>query len=378
LIDWALFALAGMNAADATTRFRAYSGTFLDAQTLESEDAASVGLELTVKAYLDERAICEVRSGTANTSTRAESLRPYAHWLRAALQAPATVWATWVVMIVVALADVAVRQRGAALGDFANIALLAAAAFAFIIATRRVRQRMRIADAFFPLVLLNPLFYTRHATPFDRTLLAAGVLGLMTGAIIAMKRDNMLRYIAVMLLALLLTAISDGFIMLLPALVAWLFAAGFLLARSRDGGSRVRGIVILGIGQVGLFIFGLACILAQPTQSPAPATLFTRIVSFVDFPLIVLAIIMLALGWRKGPNRSTPPHFAGVLALLVGLLTLLLNNFQSEGLPQPGTDQTVLLICLVYTVFALHGPKRLQWVVPPALLLAAVAYTFFQ
>ena len=71
-----------------------------------------------------------------------------------------------------------------------------------------------------------------------------------------------------------------------------------------------------------------------------------------------MAIIVLALGWRKGPHATTPPYFYGVLALLFGLLTMLLNNFQAGKLPPPArADQTVLVLCLLYTVFALQRPQ---------------------
>jgi hypothetical protein len=302
---------------------------------------------------------------------------PLVHWLARAFSAPVLVWTAWLVMIVAAVVDVTLRRPNGRMAGYLDIGLLAAAVFALTIAVRRVRERTRIADAFFSLVLLNPLLYNPHAG-VDKTLLAAGILGLMTGAIIAMKRNNVLRYIAVMALALSLTLISDGFLMLLPALVVWMIAAGFGLVRSQDAGSRTRGFVIMGIGEIGLFIFGLACVLIEPTQTPAPPTLFSTIAGFIDFPLIVLAIVMVALGWRKGPHDTTPPHFAGILALLVGLLTMLLNNFQSQELPPPGTDQTVLVFCLVYAVFALHGPRRLQWLVPPLLLVAAICYTLFR
>ena len=73
-----------------------------------------------------------------------------------------------------------------------------------------------------------------------------------------------------------------------------------------------------------------------------------------------------------------PPHFAGMLALLIGLLTMLLNNFQEGALASPGADQTVLVLCLVYVVFALHGPRRLQWIAPPLLLICAGVYTVFK
>ncbi len=70
-------------------------------------------------------------------------------------------------------------------GMVANVALPAAAVFALTLAVRRVRGRVRIADGFFSLVLLNPLFYARVTEPFDTTVLAAGLLGLLAGAIVA-------------------------------------------------------------------------------------------------------------------------------------------------------------------------------------------------
>src|SRR5271170_1076676 len=176
----------------------------------------------------------------------------FAQWLGRTLSAPVLEWATWLVMIATAVVDVTFRRPNGRMAGYLDISLLAAAAFVHTLAVRRVRERMRIADAFFSLVLLNPLLYSPHAG-IDKTLLAAGILGLMAGAIIAMKQNNLLRYFAVMLLALSLTLISDGFLMLLPALVAWMLAAGFGLVRSKDAGSRTRGFVIMGIGEIGLF-----------------------------------------------------------------------------------------------------------------------------
>ncbi|HVT83514.1 MAG TPA: hypothetical protein VHM90_22930, partial [Phycisphaerae bacterium] len=132
---------------------------------------------------------------------------------------------------------------------------------------------------------------------------------------------------------------------------------------------------------IALITFGMACIFAEPTATPQPADLFAQITSFAEFPLLVLAIVLLALGWRKGPNPAapqsakTPPYFWGMLALLIGLLAMLLNSFQAGSLPPPGADQTVLILCLLYTVSALHGPRRLHYLLPPVLLAAAILYT---
>jgi hypothetical protein len=291
----------------------------------------------------------------------------------------AITWSTQVIMFGVALTEVFLaRPHLRPREDLTCIGILTLASIALIVAVRRVRGRTRIADAFFPLVLLNPLLYSHqaHTPALDRRLLATGVLGLVTGAIVAMKRDNVLRYFAIAALALALTTLSRDFLMLIPALVAWFLYTGYSLAKDPVPFERTRGFMIMAIGEASLLLFGLACLLEKSAPPPEPSTLFSSIVSFGNFPLIVLAIMMLALGWRKGPHDTTPPHFAGMLALLVGLLTLLLNNFQGGALPRPGEDQTVTVLCLLYIVFALHGPRRLQWLMPPALMLAAGAHAW--
>jgi hypothetical protein len=291
-------------------------------------------------------------------------------------------WSALILMLGIALAEVLLTHpREWLRQDLTSISLLALAAATLIMAVRRARGRTRIADAFFPLVLLNPLLYSTRFHPsaaLDTTLLATGLLGIITAAIVAMRRDSVLRYFTIAAMTLALTLVSNHFLMLVPALVAWFIYTGYSLARDPDAGERVRGFVIMAIGEAALLLFGLAMILEQPDPPPRPSTLFSSIISFTNFPLIVLAIVMLALGWRKGPHDETPPHFAGMLAFLIGLLTLLLNNFQYGTLPPPGADQTVIVLCLLYIVSALHGPRRLQWLIPPALMLAALGHTFLR
>ena len=74
-------------------------------------------------------------------------------------------------------------------------------------------------------------------------------------------------------------------------------------------------------------------------------------------------------------GTGMPPYFWGMLALLVGLLAMLLNNFDAGKLPPPGADQTTLILCLLYSVSALQGPRRLHYLLPPLLLVGALAYT---
>src|SRR5437763_908918 len=88
-------------------------------------------------------------------------------------------------------------------GIIVNALLPCAGTMAFILAVRKVRGRMRVADGFYPLVLLNPLLFA-GAGPFDPTLMATGLLGLMAGAIISMRANRLSRYLAVALLAAVL------------------------------------------------------------------------------------------------------------------------------------------------------------------------------
>jgi hypothetical protein len=307
--------------------------------------------------------------------------------------APYLVWGLWSAMSAAALATgiVAFRRQHASphfqeyLGLLANAALPCAGAFAFIHAVHRVRHRVRIADAFFPLVLLNPLLFARSGGPFDSTLMAAGLLALMAGVIIAMKHTSYFRCLVVAALALALARLSDIFIMLLPPLVAWLLTAAYSLAVSAEPARRTAGFAVMAAAEIALLVFALACILVDPTSAPHPATLFSTIVSFSEFPLLVLCIVMLALGWRatggahaRFAGTGTPPYFWGMLALLVGLLAMLIINFQAGKLPPPGADQTALILCLLYTVSALHGPRRLHYLLPPLLLAVAIAYTILR
>ena len=168
-------------------------------------------------------------------------------------------------------------------GQWINPALPAAAVFALTLAVRRVRGRTRIADAYFSLVLLNPILFARSREPYDRTFLAAGLLGLMAGAIVAMKQNNFLRYLAVALLALSLACVSETFILMLPAIVAWLIFGGFMLARSGVPRERTRGFVVMAAAEIAFMVFLLACVLAEPTAAPPAATLFAGIVGFSEF-----------------------------------------------------------------------------------------------
>ena len=162
-------------------------------------------------------------------------------------------------------------QHAAGPRDFAlrflPVLLLTAAAAALVLAVRRIRLRCEFTDAFFPLVLLNPLFVAA-AAPLDKTLLGAGLLGLLCAAIVGMKRESLPRYLLAGGIMLALPLLSVTFLMLIPALILWLGFVGFLMARDHDRAIRPRGFVVLALAEIGLILFGIACLLEPATPTP--------------------------------------------------------------------------------------------------------------
>src|SRR5262249_2164854 len=159
----------------------AYSADFLDRQTFTSDNLIDLNLELAVKAQLQEQPIGEVSLPSNGSPPRrvTGALNTSRKDVAAALRAPFIVYGLWLATIAPSLAAIALFPQEATPGHFINIAMPAAAVFALTLAVRRVRGRIRIADVFLSLILLNPWFYERSASPYDRGLLAAGLLGLM-------------------------------------------------------------------------------------------------------------------------------------------------------------------------------------------------------
>jgi hypothetical protein len=290
--------------------------------------------------------------------------------------AVAGVWAATAILVIVNIYMISSSSAGwrDVAGRLYPVTLLAAAAAGLILAVRRIRTKTVLTDALFPLVLLNPLLVA-HAHMMDRTLLGAGLLGLLAAVIVGMHRESLGRYLAAAGVMAALPVVSKAFLLMLPALILWLGFVGYLLARDRERRLRVRGFVVLGLAEAGLILFGVACLLEPATELPRPADLFARIVSFADFPLTVAGIAALALAWGRRPSGGNPPWMAGLLALFLGLLTLMLNNFQSRNLPPPGADQTMVLLCILYAVFALASPPYLRRMLAILLLAAAATYT---
>ncbi len=78
--------------------------------------------------------------------------------------------------------------------------------------------------------------------------------------------------------------------MILPAIVAWLFAAGYRLVRSKGPVERVRGYFVLGAEACLLLIFGLTCVLQRSRQRGAGAR------HFVDDHLDFLNFFAVGVG----------------------------------------------------------------------------------
>src|SRR5690349_15615803 len=116
-------------------------------------------------------------------STLNPSLRP----ARPVARAPALI--VWACLLALALTDLVLTFRGPSrtqLALYLPLPMLASAAALLILAVKRIRGHILATDALFALILLNPLFVTT-AAPFDRTLVGAGLLGLLAAAIVGMQ-----------------------------------------------------------------------------------------------------------------------------------------------------------------------------------------------
>ena len=254
---------------------------------------------------------------------------------------------------------------------------LGLAAVSLLSALAQIRGRPELTDALLPLILLNPLLIV-PAQPLDKPLLGAALLAMLAAVIVGMRRESLRRYLLAAGIMAALPVVSLAFLLLLPAMILWLGFVGFLLSRDHDRAVRPKGFVVMALGEIGLVLFGVACLLAPTEPLPGERDLFATIVSFADFPLTVAGIVGIALAWGRHPRGGNPPWMTGLFALLLGFLTLLLNNFQSGRLPPPGADQTMVLLCVVYVVFGLGSPRSLRWAIAFLLLAAAIAYTVFR
>jgi hypothetical protein len=255
------------------------------------------------------------------------------------------------------------------------VSLLGLAAALLPLAVRRIRQQLQFTDLLYPLILLNPLFAVSFE-PFDRTLMGAALLGLLTAAIVAMKRESLPRYVSAVIIMAALALLSRSFLLMLPALILWLLFSGIMMVRpsQKSPGVKTRGFIVLAFAEASIVLFGIACYFEPPLPPLAAADLFATIVSFADFPLTIAGIIALALAFGRSPTNQTPPWLTGLFALLLAMLTLLITNIQSRKLPPPGADQTMILLCILYTIFSLSTPRWTRWSLAILLILAAYTY----
>jgi glycosyltransferase involved in cell wall biosynthesis len=295
---------AGMGTHDPTNNFRAYSRSFLDSVTVDSQTAFDIALELTVKAHLVGAKVAEVpsswRDRTAGTSRFQmwKWMPNYLRWYWAAMLPPAFVWMVWIGMTIAAhgfLANYASKlpfaddvEMARALGpdavrdyewywsehnehriplpralyvtlmdltrDFrapmhAEVVVLAGLSALLILAVRRIRGRTSYTDAFFPLLFLQWGNYENLLMGFQISLMLPAALGCAVWAIVATgERVPSIRELLAVGTCILLLPLCGGHgITQVPALTAWIGLAGLASLRSADRDTRRTGYVMTGI-----------------------------------------------------------------------------------------------------------------------------------
>lgn len=151
--------LGGVGTHDATSNFRAYAKSFLDATTIEATAGFEIALELTVKAHLAGETVDEVASSWVDRTAGESRFRlwkwlpNYLRWYLRALREPALVWLSLGIALWLAL-----WPAGGIDNDVVRISiwLRAGLAVASILCARALRGRNTWIDALLPAVWLAP------------------------------------------------------------------------------------------------------------------------------------------------------------------------------------------------------------------------------
>lgn len=384
--------LAHVGTKDATSNFRAYSAEFLRATKIESRGGFEIALELTTKAHLAGLRVGEVPSSWIDRSAGTSRFRLWkwlpsylGWWIRAAWQ-PALVFLAWVALSVFAgvfvarstgeiplhrdlhlaaqlasdapsqfqgLADLG-TQRGELLprlvqralwsfthdlraAQFAIVALLAAAAGVLVLAARRARGRTLLADALFPVLLLN--------VGHSGVLLSASALG--TALVVALAavlfaisatrtgtRSVARAFVAAGALGGLLASGSTGVAFLPIALLA-AFVLG--IGAVREPASRVAGRIVLVAAAVVALLVYLGGVRVIDT---------VRVLRWIDTERVLLALQRFAAA-AFGPAAEDKWALIGALVLGLAALTGLALVLRCVFRPDERGRAVALGACVV-------------------------------
>lgn len=283
-------------------------------------------------------------------------------------------------------------------GMFLDAGLLALLAAALVVAARAVRGKTSLADAFFPIALLNwghsdNLLWFWQVGFVVATVIAGLLLALVVG------RGAKLRSIDVILAGLLLLALplsgANG-LAFVPPLALWLAACGVraLLAGSpveRRTGAWMLAFVAAATSVVALYFTGYRAS-SMPTRPQGPAVLRTAL-EFLSCPLgqpyqplwrvwagaaVALTLFSAALCLRGlhlgGPEACRALgvlcFLAGVVSLAVGIAWGRSGFGEGMGFSRRYVTLAAPLACAVYFAALLYG-RAAATAVQASLLLAA-------
>ena len=219
-----------------------------------------------------------------------------------------------------------------------NVCATAALALGLIQAARRLRGRASLADAFFPLVLLNwgqgiNFIWGWQVEFFLSTSLAGAVLLVLASS---GDRPSLAALGTIWVLLVLMVGCGAHGVALVPAIAAWQGYCG--LARLRSGGPRARrdGLLILAMASSALALVLLYFV----GYSPVPYHPSTR----NPLRIVNTGIKFLTMGF--GPSVRAFWPLSGLLTL--GLLAAGLATLSSAARDRPPDRHRALgLLCFL-------------------------------
>src|SRR5690242_10403584 len=281
------------------------------------------------------------------------------------------------------------------IGMFADLLVLAGLCLAMILTARRLRGgQTRLADAFFPLVLLHPGHMENVIWGWEIQFVISTGLVILWLLIIIRETWPLAPNIALgtgLLLVLLPLCGANG-IVFTPFMAFWL-AAGTVLFR-RDASARWiapfhGACVVVSIALIGLYFAGYEKDLAHPNPGLWPTVLTgarfvgiaigpvgagtvpPRLISglffcAVTFALLASTLIPLRLGLlrARGPERFRVYGLAifgvAMAALVVAIAWGRAGWVPRFGIPDRYALFSVPALCAAYFAWILYGPEPLR------------------
>ena len=277
-----------------------------------------------------------------------------------------------------------------------NVLVTAALALGMIAVARLRRGRTDVADAFFPLLLLNlgqglNFIWAWQVEFFVSTALAGLLLLVVVGAG-ERPRPRSGAWAAALLVLLVLCGAHGMVLVPFPAL--WLAVRGWRLRASPDGRDRRGGLLLMGLAGLavavaGLYLVGYQAVPGHNEWPMRPRTFLKTTLQFVamgfgsailpwwPWPDLVVAAMVLAsvavlVVAARRPDRRVLA--SGLLAFLaaMGCLAAAVGRGRYHTDPRYITLSVPALAC-VYFIWDVYGPPRAGRAVRLLLCLAALA-----